>query len=100
MTTRRVLASINPQHNNMTVNGRSFSLAPGTPYDIATFDAGPLGANGNLDLFDSGPTSARPSSAVGLPRLYVGALFVDTTINAVIAYDGQNWRSVITGVAV
>jgi hypothetical protein len=100
MTTRRMLPPANVQQQNMTVNGRAYAAQPGTVLDLPQFDAGPLGANGWIDLFDSGPTSARPNSAVGLPRLFVGCVFVDTTINAVISWDGGAWRSILTGSAV
>jgi hypothetical protein len=88
------------QQQTVTVNGRRYSGQPGSTLDPPDFDAGPLAANGWVDCSLSGPTGSRPSSAVGVPALFVGLEFIDTTIGAVIRWDGASWRNVITGAAV
>jgi hypothetical protein len=107
MGTRRVLPPSNVQKQTMTVgNGsRTITGTPGNVFDIASFDAASLGANGWLDLFDSGPTSARPVAGIIMnpgqtTTLSVGAVFLDTSINAIIAWDGAAWRNVLTGASV
>jgi hypothetical protein len=100
MTTRRMLPPSVVQKQTVTVNGRAYSLQPGSTLDPPDFDAGPLSANGWIDCGLSGPTSSRPSSAVGPNALFVGLEYIDTTIGAVIRFDGASWRNVITGAAV
>lgn len=97
MTTHRMLPPSNVQQRTITVNGRAYVGAPGTTYDVADFDAGGLAANGWIDAGQSGPTSARPATAVGPNPIFVGCLYIDTTLNAVIRWDGANWRNIITG---
>ncbi len=42
-------------------------------------------------IASSGPTTGRPTYPTP------GQSFVDTTVGAVIAYDGASWRNVVTG---
>lgn len=50
-----------------------------------------LSANGWAQIAASGPTSSRPAPTTR------GELFIDTTLNAMIAADGRVWRDVLTG---
>jgi hypothetical protein len=97
MTTHRMLPPSNVQQRTQIINGRTYVGVTGTAYDIADFDAAGLSANGWIDCGVSGPTSARPSSAVAPNPLFVGCEFIDTTVNAVLRFDGASWRNVITG---
>jgi hypothetical protein len=100
MATRRMLPPAVVQKQTVNANGRQFVGVPGSAYDISDFDAGPLSANSWIDCGLSGPTSSRPSSTVGPNALFVGFEYVDSTIGAVVRWDGANWRSVLTGAAV
>jgi hypothetical protein len=46
----------------------------------------------------SGPTTARPTSGIGLSNLAQGTRYFDTTLNLEIIWDGAAWRDG-TGVA-
>lgn len=100
MTTHRLLPPVTVAEQTVVVNGRSYSGTPGSTFDILDFDAGELNANGWLDCGLSGPTSARPSAADGPNALFVGLQYIDTDVDAVIAWDGAAWRAVLTGESV
>jgi hypothetical protein len=100
MTTHRLLPPVAVAYQTRVVNGRSYSGTPGSTFDIADFDAGELCANNWLDLGLSGPTSARPSSTTGPNALAPGLMFIDTSLSAVVCWDGAAWRDVLTGDAV
>ncbi len=78
----------------LTINGRPYSGTPGTTQDVPDFDAAILEANGWSRAFEVGPTSARPAAPTR------GRFFHDTTVAAVIIYDGATWRNAITGASV
>jgi hypothetical protein len=66
-------------------------------------DAHVLAANGWTKVAFSGPTSARPTVNAANGPYYVASrsmFFVDTTLNAVIVFDGATWRNPITGASV
>jgi hypothetical protein len=83
---------------------RSYTAAPGSVLDVvgdASGDASSLSSQGFIPVMLSGPTSSRPlfaSTTIGTAAH--GTLYLDTTLSAVIAYDGVNWRNVITAASV
>ncbi len=85
-----------------TVNGRTYSGAPGTTVDVIDMDAFVLAANGWLRVAQVGATSARPvhnSSIVG--DVTTGMRFLDTTLGYEIVLDsGGTWRNPATNAAV
>lgn len=78
-------------------NGRSYTAVAGQIVDIPNFDAG---IEGWCELCQVGPTSARPSGTLPPNAPGKGQLFIDTTLNAVIVWDGATWRDPLTGAAV
>jgi hypothetical protein len=62
-----------------------------------------LAANGWVKIAVSGPTSARPTTNESSGPYFVAARglhFVDTTLGALIVFDGATSRNPITGAAV
>lgn len=99
----RMLAPTNVGAQNMTNNGRPYSAAPGSVLDVVDADAQVLAAAGWVKVAFSGPTSARPT--IGAPSgpyftAARGTHFLDTTLNALIVFDGATWRSPISGASV
>ncbi len=78
----------------LTANGRAYSGTPGTTQDVLDADAAILEANGWARAFEVGPTAQRPVAPTR------GRFFHDTTVAAVIIYDGATWRNAITGASV
>lgn len=85
---------------------RNYSGAPGSVLDVPDFDAqilssqpgwfAPLGLDCRV-----GPTSARPTlQNDARTAIMAGTLFIDTTLSAVIVWDGSVWRNIVTGAAV
>jgi hypothetical protein len=101
MLTRMLPAAAVGQQNQI-VNGRSYSGTPGNAVDIPDSDAAVLAANGWVIVAPSGPTSARPTpSALSAPYIAgISTKFYDTTIAAMIVFDGATWRSPVNGSAV
>jgi hypothetical protein len=85
---------------SITVNGRTYAAAPGAVVDVPDFDSTGLQANGWTLIAPSGPTSARPSGALGPNAAIASFRFYDTTLGALIFYDGATWRSPVNGNAV
>ncbi len=81
-------------------NGRTYTGVPGVELDVPDFDAGILQANGWTWVAPSGPTSARPTKALGLYQATVGMEFFDATLGYLIKFDGSTWRNPATGAAV
>jgi hypothetical protein len=50
-------------NQTVTVNGRTYSGAPGVTLDVPDFDAGPLAANGWIRVGPSGTTAQRPGTS-------------------------------------
>ena len=103
MATFRMLPPTGLSQLNRTVNGRTYSAAPGSAIDIVDCDAEVLSANGWTKIALSGATSARPSTTLnGSPPYHATAGFhyVDVTLGKVIVFDGLTWRDPITGNAV
>jgi hypothetical protein len=85
-------------------NGRRYEAADGVPVDVPDFDTAVLGQQGptrsnvwsiscNVPV---GATAARPTNPIP------GELFLDTTVGAIIAYNGVRgyWINPATGVQV
>jgi hypothetical protein len=82
-------------------NGRSYLVANGMQ-DVSDIDAAVLGANGWCVYGMVGPTSGRPTATDPDMGVTFGAAtkYIDTTIGAVIQWDGSAWRNVLTGATV
>jgi hypothetical protein len=103
MANFRMLPPVATSAQSRTVNGRTYSATPGSAIDIFDADAETLSANGWTKVALSGPTSARPSPILGVSPPYLAApgfLFLDTTIDELIVFDGANWRNPISGASV
>jgi hypothetical protein len=55
---------------------------------------GNLSMTGLYIVGSSGPTASRPKNA------QIGNLHVDSTLNAVVMFDGASWRNLLTGAVV
>lgn len=81
---------------SITFNGRTYSCAVGSYLDVPEVDARVLAANGWRSLGQNcrgvGATTARPTD-----YLRAGDTFIDTTLSAVVQWDGAAWRDVQTG---
>jgi hypothetical protein len=98
---KRILPPAAGLTQTMSANGRPYSAAPGAVLDVLDADANVLLANGWVCGIPSGPTTSRPKTRFSEPyNVGPGSLFVDTTLAAVIIWDGAAWRNVITGAAV
>ena len=97
---KRMLPPINISAQTRTVNGRTYTAAPGTFLDVADFDAGMLAANGWIDCGPSGTTAQRPTGTLGQYHAGSGSKFFDTTLGLTIMSDGISWRNPNTGNAV
>jgi len=88
----------------ITVGGRSFSPSAAAYFDVEYPIADALAANGWTKFAQCGATVERPpvrGPSSGNPIVASpGAPFVDTTLSAVIMFDGSVWRDVLTGAAV
>ena len=82
-------------------SGRVITGTAGVPIDIGEADGGRLEGNGWIRVAWSGPTSNRPPllNAQSGYRASKGTQYFDTTINALIEWDGATWRDA-TGSAV
>jgi hypothetical protein len=77
---------------------RYYSCSPGSTLDVPgdpSCDASVLGSQNFAVVAMSGTTGSRPTSL----GIKAGTLFIDTTLNAVLCWDGVTWRSVLTGAA-
>ncbi len=93
----RMLTNATPA-SPIQLGERSYARTPGTVADVPTIDAGRLGANGYLKLFATGTTADRPTHRISdefTPML--GALYYDTTLPALLAFDGAAWRATTPG---
>jgi hypothetical protein len=77
----RMLPPVAVGAQTINVNGRAYSAAPGSVVDVIDADAQVLASNGWTKIAFSGPTS-------------------DTTINALVVWDGATWRNPVTGAGV
>jgi hypothetical protein len=88
MPTHRILPPVPLSAQSRTINGRTYSAAPGVALDIFDADASVLQANGWVKVSLSGPTSARPSPNVNGSPPYLAAAgmhYLDTTLTQIAA---------------
>ena len=90
----RVLPPVQVASASITVNGRSYTGAPGSVLDVPDFDANVLTANNWTKVAVSGATSARPTNPAR------GMFFLDTTLAYMVVFDGSLWRNPATGASV
>ena len=95
-----MLIPANAQKNPLVVNGRPYGGPAGAPLDVPDFDAGMLEANGWARVAPAGPTSARPTGALGLYQANNGAKFFDATLSLLIEFTNGQWINPATGSAV
>ncbi len=87
--------------NPITVYGRTYSCAVGATLDVADQDAAQMVLNGWHSSGLVMTTANRPAIAYGANPLFPkGTYMIDSTLNAVIMYDGTQWRNVLTGAVV
>lgn len=98
MIQMQVMPPADGLHPDITVHGRKYSCAVGSIITVPFDDGKAMCSNGWTATCagGSGPSSDRPTPQRGLP----GAEFHDTTIGAIIRWDGRSWRNVLTGAAV
>jgi hypothetical protein len=91
----RVLPPPNGPFSITLTGNRTLSTTAGQYIDVDAADAWAMAANGWVMLSRGGigPTSSRLSSP------YLGTQFTDTTVAAVIVWDGATWRNAVTGAA-
>jgi hypothetical protein len=82
--------------------GVQYTAAPGTVVDVEDFQSsvsgtGPGGSFVNLGL--AGTTAERPTQNSDGSSIKPGFRFIDSTLGALIVWDGAAWRDV-TGAAV
>jgi hypothetical protein len=94
MATIRLLPPLDVKFQTLTTNGRNHSAAPGVVHDVIDFDADSLGGNGWTRVGEVGATAQRPVNPAR------GKLFTDTSVGAMIIFDGATWRNPATGAAV
>ena len=97
--TQRLLPPGSGLQPTITVNGRTYTCAPGSTIDVPDADATVMLANnwvtGTPDRFGGvGASTARPSNP------YPQQLFLDSTLGYVIVWDGVAWRNPATGAAI
>ena len=88
----RMLPAVAVGDQTININSRSYSGAPGSVADVNNSDAQVLAAAGWTKIAFSGPTTSRPT--IGAPSgpyftAARGTHFLDTTIGALIVWDGQ-----------
>jgi hypothetical protein len=99
MINYRMLPPVAVAYQSRTVNGRSYTGAPGTAQDVPICDGQMLQANGWIFVAISGPTSTRPTPTLSGKTGAEGAQagpgdrYYDTTLSELIVCDGQTWRS-------
>ena len=101
MSTVRMIPPNGGDRNPIVVNGRTYTCAANGTIDVPDFDAKIMEANGwhpatsiSTVAETTGATAARP---VAPPK---GHEFCDTTVGAVIRWDGKGWRNKVTGASV
>lgn len=95
---------------NSRPGGATYSTTVGVPLDVPEADVqflegqgwtaiGRGGHRGSAWPAYVGPTSERPTQAGPAQPLYAGTQYIDTTLGAMIIWDGTTWRD-IEGTAV
>jgi hypothetical protein len=94
MLNRRLLPPVAADNQTVTINGRTYTAAPGAALDVPDMDAVVLEANGWLSVAYSGPTTSRPGNTLtSVPMATPGFRYWDTTLSALAIWDGATWRS-------
>ena len=104
----RMLPPSDGAHASIVIHGRTYTTALAAFADMPDHDAVVAAGNGWTPVLGMtggmsaqvGATAARPKHPTGDPRAARGQVFIDTTLGAVIVYDGTVWRNVLTGAAV
>lgn len=81
--------------NPITVYGRTYNVAVGSTQDVPDQDAAQMVINGWHSHGQVTPTASRPTAGINK-----GTAMIDSTLNAVILYDGTQWRNWLTGAVV
>lgn len=103
MATMRLLAPADGNHGTLRLHGHTYTLSLGASLDVPDFAAKVMIANGWISpgaVQGSSATTARPTATPAgspLPRNYA---WTDTTVGAVIVWDGLTWRNPATGATV
>src|ERR1700722_19436113 len=87
----RMLPPVAVGAQTVTHHGRSYTAAPGQTLDVPDADAQVLAAAGWCKVAFSGPTASRPTTSQANGSYFTaarGTRFLDTTLNAVIIFDG------------
>lgn len=99
--TQRLMPPVNGLNNPFNMEDRVYQCSPGSTIDVPDtggffLDAPTLISNGWVPCSTSGVgvTAARPSD------LSATSTFIDTTLGALVVYDGATWRNPVTGAAV
>ena len=98
-----ILMEVFPAPNGprtITVNGRSYAGTPGTYQTVPLQDGQILISNGWMAKCQrgSGSTADRPAQgAIDVQAGMPGTSYFDTTVGALITWDGVNWRNILTG---
>jgi hypothetical protein len=95
MTTRVFPHGLHPNANTV-VNGRTVSAPAALFNDVADHDAAVLEANGWSIAGKVGTTAQRPTTGLVPGKTQ----YIDTTVNAVVMWDGLAWRNLLTGASV
>jgi hypothetical protein len=91
MTTR--VYPTDPYTHPITVNGRLYTPANGVSQDVPDHDAAVLTANGWMRVGLVGTTAQRPAAPAN------GDRYVDTTVGALLFFDGKDWHQTYSGAA-
>jgi hypothetical protein len=68
------------------VNGRTYTCAQAATIDVPDFDAAIMAGNGWINLGDLvGTTAQRPT---GVP---IGTRYSDTSLSAIVVWNGKSW---------
>lgn len=98
--TMRMLPPVDVAYRRREVNGRTYSAAPGTVIDVPDHDGLMLSANDWILVARVGTTAQRPTGTADPNSPTPGTQFYDTTLGALIVFDGATWRSPVDGAAV
>lgn len=99
MTIRMFPPALPAAGKSTTVNGRTWTAAPGSFVDVPNGDGHSLEANGWIRpgrAPQTGTTAQRPVVTAG----GANPSYNDSTVGALIFWDGAAWRNAFTGAAV
>lgn len=99
--TTRVSPPADSKHPTITVNGRVYTCNLGSTIDIPDHDAAVMAANGWHSHGLVTTTAGRPTLASGANPVQIkGVPLIDSTLGAVVIFDGVQWRNMLTGAIV